>query len=369
MKIGLDATRILFPTGEGTYTREVVRNLIRIYHDHHEFLLIVPRYLEEFNINNVRQIVYTEVDGFYRRLMYSLDIYKILNSENVDIYHNLANYGIYRAPCYQVTTVQDLLTLRFADLRSNHLQWWLYKYYLPRLLARSDRIIASSNSTQKDIDRYYGFRDNVHMIHLGFDPDIFNLDDLEDAAILDKYSISSNYIFFVGYITPKKNLKIILKSLSFIKTTSGKQFKFVIAGKRGYGSEELFQMITNLALDTQVIELGFVPDQDLAALYRQARLFVFPSIYEGFGLPVLEAMACGTPVLVSNVSSLPELVENDDYACSPHSVEQWSQKITALAGSDTAHQKARTWGLQRARKFSWEKCTREIMNVYLSILN
>jgi glycosyltransferase involved in cell wall biosynthesis len=366
MRIALDTTRVNIPDGGGRYTNEVLKYLCKL-HPSDSFFAIGPKPEKEHKYKNLNFVQYPEVDGILSRIAYTINISRILKRYKIDIFHNLANYGIYNAPCPTVTTVFDLLTYKFPDLRSKKIQWYLYKFYLPHILKKSTRLIAISNNTKKDIKKLYGIN-NVDVINLGFDNKIFNQNVNNDKKILAKYGIDKNYLLFVGYLIPKKNLDTILKSLNYIRQKLNLIIHFVIAGKRGPGSEAVFSLIDKLKLNDQISELGFVSDDELGAIYRNAKVFVFPSIYEGFGLPVLESMACSTPVIASNAGSLPEVVDNEEYLCPPKSFEIWAYKIYKLFNDTSYHKNASNFCLNRAKKFSWAKCAEAIMKIYKEIL-
>lgn len=367
MRIALDATRINVPDGGGRYTNEVLKYLCEL-NPKDQFFAIGPSPVREHNYPNLKFISYRVVDGLPTRLAYVFDVFKILKRHKIKIFHNLTNYGIYNSPCPIVTTVHDLLTIKFPDLRPSRLHWWLYKYYIASLLRKSHKIIAVSECTKRDLKDLYQLTDNVEVVYEGYNQKIFNTKSSNDKVILEKYNINPRYLLFVGYLTPKKNLETILKSLLLLKHKYNFRPRLVIAGKRGYGADKFFQLIGDMLLNDQIFEIGFVPDTDLRAIYRQATAFVFPSIYEGFGLPVLEAMACGTPVIVSNTGSLTELVNNNEYICSPTSADQWAEKIFKIFKDRSYFETARMHFITRSQNFSWEKCAKQIMRIYSEVL-
>lgn len=365
MRIGLDATRIQLPTGEGTYVRELIAHLAEQY-PKDEFFVLVPEHSSILGKPNVRQIVFGQVDGLLGRLRYLLSVERIVKPLRLDIFHNLSNYGFLFPSCPVVTTVHDILTLKFPELRPSRLQWLLYKFLLPRLLKRATCIAASSASTVDDLKQLYGLSSHVRLTYLGYDQKKFGIPDcatVQDATTLADYEIEPGYVLFVGYLTPKKNIETVLRALKTLLTTVP-QARLVIAGKIGHGMEYLTALIEQLGVAHAVKFLGYVPAEHLPPLYRGARVFVFPSIYEGFGLPVLEAMACGTPVLASNTSSLPEVVGNDAYLCPPLEPDCWTSKLERFYTSDADWQQASVASLRQAAKFSWSRCAEDVHRIY-----
>ena len=366
LRIGLDTTRTNLSDGGGRYTNQMVSYLCTGF-PQHDFFAFGPEPRKPHAYPNLTHVPYPEVDGLPARLHYLKNMGGLISQYAIDVFHNLCNFGFYRAPCPVVTTVFDLTTLKFPELRSNKLQGWLYKYFVPTLIQRATSIIAISQSTATDLHKYYGITRNVTVTPLGYDRRVFRTDSRGDREVLKRYNLSPGYLFWAGHIVPKKNVEILLQALALLRRTYGLQPQFVMAGKRDHGAKRVFEMVAALGLADQITETGYVPDNDLAALYRQARVFLFPSFYEGFGLPIVEAMACGTPALASNTSSLPEVIENERYMCSPDAAWQWAEKIYELFTDDTRHTQAREWGLSRAKQFSWEACAAATMKVYESI--
>ncbi|MDH4321086.1 MAG: glycosyltransferase family 4 protein [Desulfobulbaceae bacterium] len=362
MKIGLDASRFLLPTGEGTYTREVVRHLIRLFPDDH-FLVVIPKFEPEFDAPNVEQYIRPAVDGITARLRYGFEIGRIASSHHLDVFHCLTNYAAFNVPCPVVCNVMDLATLKYPQLRPSRLQWLIYRFVFPFLLKCSRFLVAISKSTGRDLYNYYGFADSVRVVYCGVDHETFNLSASLDRKLLARFRLPPNYLMFVGYLSPKKNLEVVLRAMAKLRAED-LPTTLVVVGKRGYGSEFFFELVEELGLEGQVIETGFVSQQELTLLYREAGLFVFPSIYEGFGLPVVEAMACGSPVLVSDVGPLPEIVEDASCLCAPDDVEGWATGIRRALTDPSYRERMQIYGFERAALFSWERAAQQLRTIY-----
>jgi glycosyltransferase involved in cell wall biosynthesis len=175
--------------------------------------------------------------------------------------------------------------------------------------------------------------------------------------------LPANYLLFVGYLTPKKNLEMVLHAMRRL-ADEGTEVPLVLVGKRGEGSGAFFALADRLGLKSLLIETGFVTDDELTLIYRKAGALVFPSIYEGFGLPVLEAMACGVPVLASSASSLPELVADPRSLCPPTEPECWVEGIRAAMLDPSVRARAAAQGPRRAQRFSWDATARELRAIY-----
>lgn len=365
MRIGLDATRIHLPTGEGTYVRQIVLHLARQF-PNDSFIVLVPEHRDELTLSNITQVHFGAIDGLRGRLKYFLTVGKLLERLKVDVFHNLSNYGFCNSPCPTVTTVHDLMSRKFPELRPSRIQGLIYRYALPNVLGLSQCIAASSQSTVNDLIEFYKLKTPIQLTYLGFDKNRFTSTIDCDEEILARYTLSPGYVLFVGYLTPKKNVEVVVRAMAVLKA-KGLTLRLVLAGKKGYGTEGLKQLIEMLGLERQVREIGYVPEEHLPALYRQSRIFVFPSIYEGFGLPVLEAMACGTAALASNVSSLPEVVGNPECLCPPHDEIAWASAIQKLFTDDAYRDAVISQGKCQAEKFSWVACASELHKIYADL--
>jgi len=231
----------------------------------------------------------------------------------------------------------------------------------------ASRIIAVSQATKDDLVQHYGIEpDKVTVVYSGCDE---TMQPVEDRAAIERvkarYGIRGDYVLYVGTLQPRKNLGRLLEAYAMIRKRAKKDQIpcLVIAGRKGWLYGQIFQQVERLGLETEVIFPGYVPQDDLPALLSGARLFVFPSLYEGFGLPVLEAMACGTPVLCSNVSSLPEVAGNAVFLVDPLDVESMAEAMNRLLKDEGLRARLVERGLRQLRQFSWDRCARETLAV------
>lgn len=367
MRIGLDASRVLMPTGEGTYTREIVHHLITLFPEDH-FYVVVPEFISLFKASNVDQILYKEVDGIWSRIKYAFKVGEITRKFQLDVFHNITNYAAFGAVCPVITNVMDLATLKYPEIRGSLLQYWIYKYVFPLLLSRSRFLVVISKSTGKDVTKYYGLGKKVKVVYCGIDQKKFNTSRKPDQSLLERFNLPPDYLLFVGYLSPKKNLETLLYAMHQLLVENFK-VNLVLVGKRGYGSESFFSLVEKLDLSDNVLETGFVSNEELTLLYQNAGLFVFPSIYEGFGLPVVEAMACGTPVLISNAGSLTELVDDPDCLCEPLNVSSWVNKLRYALTDNDFRTRSCEQGVLLSKKFSWEDAVRKLHKVYVDAVS
>nr|WP_256502708.1 glycosyltransferase family 1 protein [Desulfuromonas sp. KJ2020] len=181
-------------------------------------------------------------------------------------------------------------------------------------------------------------------------------------GLRERLHLPSRFVLFVGSIEPRKNLLRLLQAYQLLSDRLRREVKLVLAGFRGWENREVMAILKKLEGDVHY--LGYVTEQDLAALYNLADLFVYPSLYEGFGLPPLEAMACGCPVLVSRIASLPEVCGEAAAYLDPENVEEMTAELTRLLEDGTARGQLATKGLERAQLFSWERSAREHLAVF-----
>jgi len=266
--------------------------------------------------------------------------------------------------CKTVLTVHDLI---FALFPEHHLPLnkWFLNRFMPVFVRRADAIITISESSQRDLVRLYNVpTERITVIYEGVDARFQSNSDPESSTSLrQRYHLPDRFILYVGTIEPRKNLTTLLEALKPLQGMySG--LKLVIAGRPGWLYQPTFDRIKALGLEDQVRVLGYVPDEDLPALYRAAEVFVFPSLYEGFGLPPLEAMACGTPVICSNTSSLPEVVGDAGLLVNPHDVAAWTAALERLLSEAELRQELRQRGLHRATKFTWKEAAGRTLEVY-----
>jgi len=289
-----------------------------------------------------------------------------------------------------VVTIHDLGYLYYPE--AHRLVDRLYLNLSTRYNARAaTHLIADSSATKRDLIERYGIEpDKITVVYPGYD--VLSLskgnettfqpvrDEEAIEAVKARYGIAGDYVLFVGTLQPRKNLIRLIEAFSpstrlrrAQSSRSGRRLsnpqspisnlQLVIAGKKGWLYEEIFQQVEELELEGKVVFTGYVVAGDLPALLSGAGLFVFPSLYEGFGLPVLEAMACGTPVICSNASSLPEVAGDAALLVDPLDVEGLAAAMERVLGDEALRAELIERGFERARKFSWERCARETLDV------
>jgi glycosyltransferase involved in cell wall biosynthesis len=257
-------------------------------------------------------------------------------------------------------TIHDLFPLINPEL-SLEGQSSLFENIKPNL-DKIDRIIAVSQSTKNDIMKYLDVHeDKITMIYEGVDEKYKPVEDC--SKIKKKYGVDK-FILFVGTLEPRKNIPNLIKAFAKLNST---EYKLVITGKKGWKYKSIFNTAESLKITDKTVFTGYVPEDDLPALYSAADLFVYPSLYEGFGIPPLEAMACGTPVITSNRSSLPEVAGNAALLVDPEDTDELAEAMMKVIGDSCLRDVMTKRGFEQAKKFSWDQCVRKTIRVYKQI--
>jgi glycosyltransferase involved in cell wall biosynthesis len=292
-------------------------------------------------------------------------------SEHIDVFHGLDESGIpffCKAGKY-VITIHDLspLVLPWAFPRKRRL---VSTAALRRARKQADIILVPSEASKADVMRYLHVEaGRVRVIPWGcevrFKP---SGEPAAAAEVKERYGLPERYILFLGTLEPRKDVLTLLQAFAILRAEqSDAELRLVIAGGKGWGYREFFPTREALRLGDHVIFTGFVDEEDLPDLYRGALLFIYPSLYEGFGLPILEAMACGTPVITSTTSSMPEVAGDAAVLVEPKNPESLAAAMASVLRDETRMAELRQRGLERAKGFSWEAVARRTLDVYTTL--
>ncbi|MCC6458457.1 MAG: glycosyltransferase family 4 protein [Caldilineaceae bacterium] len=364
MRIGLDARLIQHqPAGITRYTRHLLQELARL-NQRDEFITFQHRrhrtpLIEQANFR--RATLFAPVHTHIEQWLLPLELIRF----SLDLLHSTD----FIPPLY--TTVPTVITVH--DLAFLHWPHFLTKdsaaYYgqIDRAVRRAEHIIVPSESTKQDLTAMLGVPPiKISVIYEAAD-ELFVPLPVEPtrAEIIKKYHLPESFVLFVGTIEPRKNVDGLIRAFHHLRSKYGvNDTALVIAGGKGWLYNETVDLIRQLKLEQSVFLIGRVADEDLHKLYVAARCHVHAAHYEGFGLPPLEAMACGTPTIVSNVSSLPEVVGDAALLVDPSNWEEIAVAIHRLLSDDQLHAEMSEKGLQRARYFNWESAARRTMEVY-----
>lgn len=290
----------------------------------------------------------------------------------IELFHNTVNgIGLPDAPgVHYIITLHDLIPYIMPETVDRpHLDFTLK--YTPYIIEKVSQIITVSEHSKADIKRYFGVDDDkITVTHLAADSIYEPLDrDKARSVIFNKYGIDKKYILYLGGFSLRKNLARLISSFKKVLADSEIPLNLLILGEHSRSYPVLWKLTEELGLCDSVKFLNFVPTEDLPYFYNGAEVFVYPSLYEGFGLPPLEAMQCGTPVVTSDVSSIPEIVGNACLLVDPYSTDSIAGQIVKLVNDGKLWQKYRLLGLEKAREYSWEDTAAKTIKVYEKCMN
>jgi glycosyltransferase involved in cell wall biosynthesis len=368
VRIAIDA-RKLRDYGIGTYIRNLLRQLARL--DHRTEYVVLCRdedraFAEELG-ENFRTV--PERSGPYsirEQIAVPLD----LRRERADLFHAPHYVLPPLTPCRSVVTIHDCIHLRFPQYLPNRLGYAYARGSLWIAAHRSARILTVSETSKRDILRYLHVPESkVTVIPNAFDERFSEQPPADDVMrVRERYQLNDPFILYAGNIKPHKNLERLIEAFHTIRRGDLEHVKLLIIGDEISKYAALRRTVHRYKLHKHVRFFGFVPDATLAILYRLARVFVFPSLYEGFGLPPLEAMASGTPVITSNVSSLPEVVGDAAMLVDPYEPDAIAGAMRRVLSDDRLRDDMRERGLARAREFSWGQSIRRVRQIYEEVI-
>ena len=366
VRVGIDA-RLLgnLRSGIGRYTTYLVEELGALPGPE-EYALFLDRPPREW-LESPRLTPYVIPNR--HRLLWSFHSLPLrLRRLGLDCYHSTTGYELpFVKRAAYVITVHDLIPLRLPALTP-----WRYRtafrFLMQRAVRVADRVIAVSESTRRDlIHLLHAPAERITVVPEAADGRFHPLADQGALAhVRLRYSLPRRFLLFVGLLEPKKNMNGLLQAVACLRR-SGRwpsDLRLVVVGDEGWAVGSLPERVSALGLEGIVRFLGYVPDQDLPLLYGAAEAFVFPSLYEGFGLPVLEAMACGTPVVASTRGSLPEVAGDAALLAEPDQPEALAEKIHRFISDPALRQEYRERGIERARAFSWRRTAEATLAIY-----
>ena len=375
MKIVINVIPLLSPlTGIGKYTLQLTRALLAIVNSN-EYIFYKGFYPKNSpSIKGIQNKLFN-----FKEPLFSIPLFKKLARKinNLSIKFKKEKFDVYFEPNFiplaipskkTVVTVHDFSFFHFPEWHPPERIKYFQKNFWEKI-KKADKIIFISNFIKDESIRLFSFpAEKLKTIYLGIDQKIYRVYTPDELIpISQKYSLPKNFIFFLGSIEPRKNLKNLLLAYLELEACIKKEYKFVIAGFKGWKNEEIHSLIKKSNGDVKYI--GYVPEEDAGKIFNLAHLFVFPSFYEGFGLPPLEAMACGCPVVVSNVASLPEVCGDAAYYVDPYNIESIAEGMYKVLTDEALRQSLIQKGLERSKLFSWEKSAREHIKVFEEVLN
>ena len=369
MKVALDLGKI-HDFGVGTYIRNLVNHLAKIDSENTYFLLHgeIPNSTTLFTGENFKSIHLKE------RKQGELDrseLFRFLKRQAVDVCHIPHSDMPWRLPCRYLVTVHDCVPVLFPS--GDQARWvqTLRFHAKRRRLQQAEHVISVSEATKHDVERLYRIPENrITVIHNALDERLSSLPTtLDSRSVLERYQIQDPYLLYAGNIRSHKNIPRLIEAFAVAlgelrNHPLYSRLKLLIIGDEVAKHQALRRTVVISRVQSDVRFLGFVPYDILKLFYQNAAAFVFPSLYEGFGLPPLEAMACGTPVLTSNTSSLPEVVGDAALLVNPENVFEIARGIKQVLCDDVVRAQLIRRGREQIKKFSWMTCAQKTLQLY-----
>ena len=374
MRIAIDIRRI-DEYGVGTYTRNAIRTLARLDRENEYFLVGIPGKLPGIEgLPANFKLLPAQPNDFSLRSYFEL--HQLLKRFRCGLLHVPHLFwkpqGI---PCPYVVTVHDLLEHMYRANSHSQVQRDLHFRFTKRVLHRAARIFAVSHFSKKDTERLFQVSPRkIEVIYNAIDPRFLrgHASDEDSRLIAERYQVTYPFLLYAGRISPHKNIVRIIEAFAVLKGELAKdgQFedlKLIIIGDEVSRHPDLRRAVVKGRVQNDVRFLGFVPIEVLRIFYDKAKIFVFPSLYEGFGLPPLEAMAHATPVVTSNTSSIPEVVGNAAVMVNPENVFDIMHALHRVLLDQSLRDKLKARGVQQAAKFSWDDSVRRMLEVYREV--
>jgi len=374
VKVAIDIRRMT-EFGIGTYIRNVVKTLARLDHESKYFLVGSPEKVGEFgalpgNFHAVR------LEDREDTLKGSVEFRAIVRRLECDVAHIPHLFWIPRGlPCPYIVTVHDLLEHMYGARDGSNLRRRMHLQLTRRALRKAARVLAVSQFTKCEIEKILAIPDaRVEVVYNAIDERFLHghASEADRQLIAQRYQVNYPFLLYAGAIRPHKNVVRIIEAFSALKTELQKEnvipdLKLIIIGDDLSGHPDLRRTVVRSGVQNDVRFLGFVPIEVLRIFYDVAKLFVFPSLYEGFGLPPLEAMAHGTPVVTSNTSSLPEVAGNASLLVNPENVFEIQRAMQKALLDPVLRQRMKQRGYEQAKRFSWTSSVERILEIYREI--
>lgn len=368
MRIGINATCAGNRSGTGRYAAELIRALARIDTENRYFVLVQSGspLIEELADRPQVRVEPLVGRGLGSRLLFErAALGRWIAERQLDVFHGPAFVLPSRCPAPSVVTIHDLVFRLFPETVPLRRRFY-YGRAIPRSIRQAEILLVDSHSTAADLGRLFHVPDEkVRVAHLGVAPRFFEAPGAERiAALRRRLGLPDRFILTLGTLEPRKNLVGLLRAYARLAAVRPETPALVVAGRRGWGVGGIEREVARLGIEARVLWVGFVPDSGLPALYAGADLFVLVSLYEGFGLPLLEAMAGGTPVLGGDNSSMPEVVGDAGWLADAASPDAIAQALAGALSDPAALARAGERCRKRAREFTWDATARSALRAY-----
>ena len=363
MKIAINALVLSEEkTGISVYAKNLIENLFKNDSHNHYFIFVRKKLIFRHFHPERHHIIslYYAKNILVRTFIEQIVLPFLLLYYRVQVLHCLSFTTPIAKFCKYIVTIHDLAYKIFPESIPK-IKLLYYNFFFPLCATRADKVIAVSENTKKDIVRFFHVQDNnIHVIFLG----VHHAFPIEKEA--KDLCLPEEYLLFIGAMEPRKNLVRLIQAYSLLKNKIKE--KLVLAGPKGSAYQKIMEEIEKLQLQKDILFTGYVEESLVPNLFKKAKIFIFPSLYEGFGLPVLEAMAHGTPVITTGNSSLPEVCKECAVYIEATDVEGISKAIFFLLQQQSLRESLKQKGLERSQQFSWEKTALKTIETYHSVV-
>lgn len=367
MRIGIDASTIGTQGGPRTYVLNLIESLLKIDKEN-EYVIFYNSKEHLGKFPQAREVVVPFSNPATRLFREHLLMAYHYKKERLDLVHNPKSAISILKPCKTVVTIFDLIPIMYPETEK-----WMARIYwktqIPVAAHNADFVITSSEFAKKEIvSRYNISEDRIAVIPIAYNSYCKPVESkTEMESVKEKYAIPDKYILYVGTIQPRKNIALLIKAYASLVKRKGIDHKLVITGRKGWLYAPLFDLIKSEGMEERIVFTGFVPDEELPYIYGGAELFVYLSLFEGFGIPPLEAMACGVPVICSNATSLPEVAGDAGILVNPTDQKAVEVAILNVLENPVLRTELREKGFLQAKKFSWERTAGETLRIYKEV--
>jgi len=374
MKIAIDVRTVLpNRSGVGNYVLNLIQNLRQVDPEPIYYFLAQKKNL--FLLGNLAReqnpllTIFSHenhpLSDFWEHFILPVRLKRM----GINVFHGPASLIPFRKDhCGLIVTIHDLVAFLFPE--TIPLKYGAYmRYLLRQAVKKADKIIAVSHHTKKDLIQILKVpSEKIVVIHEAPSPIFCPYDKKEaQARLKQQYGITKKFIYHLGNIEPRKNLIVLLEAFTRVCQDLGNEYQLVVSGQRGWLTRSLSHFLKNYPAQDQVLFTGYVPIEDIPLFMNSAEAFVFPSLYEGFGLPVLEAMSCGTPIISSNRSSIPEIVGSAGILIDPTDIQELADRIIGLLRNPGEKMRLSQLGKEQSARFSWNEAARKTLDVYRSV--
>ncbi len=376
MKIALDARALTAqkPAGKEKFVINILEELFKIDKENHYLLYSNCDFEQSLPKNFSKKII--RVPSIFWHFVVVFD----LLFRNADVFLAPTSYIVptFNLKSKNIVFVYDLCVFLSKKIKigSTFKTRLLEKFFLRPALRNAKKIVVISENTKSDLIKNFKIDPlKISVIYPGVTKNFsLTLNNKKQQEIYSKYNLPEKFVLFVGTLEPRKNLARLIEAYHRLNSNFKNQItklnlkpKLIIVGKKGWFYQEIFETVKKFKLEEMVIFTGYVPDEELPYLYKTAICFVYPSLYEGFGLPILEAMAYGCPVIASNLSSLPEVAGNAAILINPYAIDEIADALQKILSDENLRQNLRGKGLQQVQKFSWTNAAKQILEIIQSL--